>query len=448
MISRFTKFFILTIVLSTTLFSQNSNKKDWTEESWGIGMAFRIASIPFSTDVKSVGSAVPMLFYKNDLIFLSGFEYGIKFYKTEKWRFSFIGRRHFFDAPKEVQNVIQGDNVDIGLQARYSFPFSLYLDTEILSDINEVKGIWRANPSVNLRLVHELRNKRLLFNSYFEIKYKSKNYNSWYYGLNLVDVNSGFGTAVGFVTKFQLVSNLYVFGAGKFTLLDKNSRNVNIMVDNYNIRINSDVHAEVFFGIGFSNDIAKPQKKELRNAGYWRLGQGFATPSTLGNIFNFEAVPDTNNNKLTSIFYGHPLTDELFGIPLEVYITPGFTWHWQSDVQPNSFELDLAIKLYYTIKWPIRWRLGAAEGISWVNKIPYMEANSLAKKEYSPSNLMNFLDFSIDFNIGDIIGNRPMKQWWIGYYIHHRSSIFESAQQFGRISGGSNYHTIYVMWNY
>lgn len=446
--SKFTTFILLVVIFPTTLLAQNSGKKNWSEQNWGLGLAYRYATIPFSAEEMTVGSIVPMMFYQNDLLNLHGLEYGIKLYKTGDWLFSAMGRRHFFDAPKDVQNVIQGDNVDFGLQARYSLPYSLFLEGEIMSDIVITNDVWRGNPTANLRLVHELGRKGLMFDSFFELKLKSEKYNSWYYGLNQINVNAGVEASLGFTTNIQVFGNFYLFGAGKFTLLDQNARGVQINTNDIDVRVNSDMHAQVFFGFGFSNDVSKPRKTKLRNAGYWRLGQGFATPSTLGQIFNFEAKPDSNNNKLTSIFYGHPLTDELFGAPLEVYITPGFTWHWRSDVQPNSFELDLAIKLYYTIKWPIRWRLGAAEGVSWVNKIPYMEAHSLVDKEYLPSNLMNFLDFSVDFNIGDIFGNEPMKQWWLGYYIHHRSSIFESAQHFGRISGGSNYHTIYLQWNY
>lgn len=447
MASRLT-FFIILIVFLTSITAQNSGKRDWEEQNWGIGMTFRYATIPFATETKTVGSVVPMFFFENELFDLKGFKYGIKLHKTGNWEFQALARRHFFDAPAEVQNEIQGDNVDFGLQARYALPYSLYLEGEIMSDVVVTNDVWRGNPTANLRLAHELGGRGLRFDSYFELKLKSENYNSWYYGLNQVDVNAGVETSLGFYTAYQLVSNLYVYGAGKLTLLDGNARSVQISNDNINVTVNSDVHAEIYFGFGFSNDLTKPRKKELRNAAYWRVGQGFATPSTLSQILHFDSTPDTNNNKLTSIFYGHPVADELFGIPLEIYMAPGFTWHWQSDVQPNSFELNFVVQLFYTIKWPIRWRLSAGEGISWVNKVPYMEANSLADKEYKPSNLMNYLDFSISFNIGDIFGNEPMKQWWLGYYIHHRSSIFETAQHFGRISGGSNHHTLFVMWNY
>ena len=115
MISKFKIFALFILILSSQLFAQNSGKKDWAEQNWGLGMAYRYATIPFSTEEKTVGSMVPMLFYENDLIYLKGFEYGIKFYQTEDWRLSVIGRRHFFDAPRDVQNTIQKSGANIWL---------------------------------------------------------------------------------------------------------------------------------------------------------------------------------------------------------------------------------------------------------------------------------------------------------------------------------------------
>ncbi len=92
--------------------------------------------------------------------------------------------------------------------------------------------------------------------------------------------------------------------------------------------------------------------------------------------------------------------------------------------------------------------MGASEGLSYVNDIPYVEETQLGKKGYKPSNLLNYLDFSADINLGDITGGETMKHWWLGYGIHHRSAIFESAQHFGRIKGGSNFQTVYLQWHY
>ena len=57
---------------------------------------------------------------------------------------------------------------------------------------------------------------------------------------------------------------------------------------------------------------------------------------------------------------------------------------------------------------------------------------------------MNYLDFKVDLNVGDLLPGTGAENYWLGYYIHHRSAIFESAQQFGRIKGGSNVQMIYL----
>ena len=51
---------------------------------------------------------------------------------------------------------------------------------------------------------------------------------------------------------------------------------------------------------------------------YWRLSHGWVTPSSLADIMHFEAERDPDNNQMSSIFYGHPLSDTLLGLPLNV----------------------------------------------------------------------------------------------------------------------------------
>lgn len=102
MFARLTKLVAIFLVIASSISAQNSGKKDWSEQNWGLGLAFRCATIPFSTEEKSVMSAVPMIYFENDIFYFQGFEYGIKLYKSDNWLFSFMGRRHFFDAPKDV----------------------------------------------------------------------------------------------------------------------------------------------------------------------------------------------------------------------------------------------------------------------------------------------------------------------------------------------------------
>jgi outer membrane protein len=150
---------------------------------------------------------------------------------------------------------------------------------------------------------------------------------------------------------------------------------------------------------------------------------------------------------MTSIFYEHPLTDRILGLPIDVYIGSGLALHWSSEVQDSTFELVAKIHFYYTFTWPVRWRIGVAEGFSWIEEVTYIERENMESKDYRPSQLMNYLDFTLDVNLGDIFRSSALENAWLGFSIHHRSSIFESASQFGRIKGGSNYPSIYIQWD-
>ena len=108
------------------------------------------------------------------------------------------------------------------------------------------------------------------------------------------------------------------------------------------------------------------------------------------------------------------------------------------------YEYALGIKADYTITWPVRWRIGVAEGLSYSSQISYVERTELEAKGYRPSKLLNYLDFTVDINVGDIFSAKSLRNTYFGYSIHHRSGIFETGSQFGRIKGGSNYTTLYL----
>lgn len=171
-------------------------------------------------------------------------------------------------------------------------------------------------------------------------------------------------------------------------------------------------------------------------------------PSNLNDILSGNAEKDPYNNQMTSLFYGTRLTETLFTLPIELYFTPGAVWHYDSEVQDDIVEAVVAIKAFYTFKFGYRWRLGVAEGLSYVSNLTYIEGSEIAEKGYKPSKLLNYLDFSFEVNIGDIINSQRMKNLWLGYSIHHRSGIFETSSAFGRIKGGSNYQTVSLQWHF
>ena len=377
-----------------------------------------------------------MMFYQGENFFIRGIEGGAHLYQQSDWQINTIARMRFFDIPAEFQNQVQGDTIDFGLQWRKTTGKNSFFDVELFSDLE-------GNPYGNVSKSWYFQYNSWEFMPKLNVRYKSASFNSHYFALKKIteqSIGAGIEVNANIEARYHVASNFYLLGSVGATALDSNAYNADIVEQRW--------QSDVYLRFAFFNDITKAKKTTLKNHGYLRVAHGWATPSNIGDILAGDTKKDEYNNKLTSIFYGLPLTDELFSLPLEMYLTTGFVWHWNSEVQSAEQEYVLAIKAYYTIYWPVRWRLGLAEGLSYVSDVTYIERVEMEEKGYRPSELMNSIDFSVDINLGDVLNVHALKETWLGYSIHHRSSIFESASQFGRIKGGSNYNTVYLQFDF
>jgi len=404
----------------------------YSEQDWGIGAVYRSGTIPYITEDSVVGNFVPMLFFENEYIFMHGLESGIKFYESDEWRLSAITRMHFVDIPEQYQNIVQADTNDVGFQLRYKMKNDQFIDFEAMNDLH-------GRLYADIRYSTNFENGSFEYKPYAQLQWNTSKYNTYYYGLNQEDISSGFDTLVGVDARYHVWSNLYLLAKAQATFLGEDARK--------SIYIEDDIEGELYLGFGFFNDKNKPKKEELSISPYVRIAHGWATPSNINDIISGKTEKDPYNNQLTSLFYGYPLTDELFSLPLDFYLTPGFVYHHSSEVQNATQEYVLAIKAYYTFPLPWEVRFGFAEGISYIDEVTYIEQTEMDEKGYRASNLLNYLDFSLDLHLGDIFGEK-LDDLWVGYSIHHRSAIFESSSRFGRIKGGSNYNSVYLQWHY
>ncbi|WP_419175014.1 MipA/OmpV family protein [Desulfosediminicola sp.] len=403
------------------------------EQEWGVAAVVRTATIPYASDNNTVSSFVPMLYFNGERFFLDGMGGGVKLIEEQKYRLDLFGRLRFVDIPGGYQNDVQADTIDLGLRLRLFPTEHLVSDLEVLTDDH-------GRVHSNIGIKYNYHGDDLELSPYANLRYSTSTFNDYYYGYDQTSVGSGTEFSIGINARYHLWQNLYAIGNIQTTFLGDSIRNSQL--------VDQDRVDEFSLGIGFFNDKKKPRKRPLSNTPYLRIAHGWATESNIGDIITGGTVSDEYNNQLTSIFYGYPIADELFGIPIDVYITPGLVWHWNSSVQSSIQEYVVAIKAYYTFNWPTRWRFGVAEGLSYLSDITYIEQSEMDRKDYEPSNLMNYLDLSVDVDLGDLFKSERMRNWYLGYSIHHRSAIFESASQFGRIKGGANYNTIYLQYHF
>ncbi|WP_419662266.1 putative MltA-interacting protein precursor [Desulfosarcina variabilis str. Montpellier] len=408
------------------------NHQTRAPDKWGIAMGLRSATIVFDAEKGVVNDVVPLIFYENGPLFIDGLEFGYRLFQKEKWQLSPFARYRFFDIPERYQNEIRESGLDMGGQFTYHFTDWLHTNVEVLSDQS---GRFHANlaPGINFeRGIWELR-------SYARFRWKSAAFNDRYYGLGREDPGMAMDAQLAADIRLHVWRNLYLLARGSILFLDSDTRDVSFIDESY--------QSEAFLGIGFFNDKKDPVNT-LASKPYVRLAHGWGTESNLGEIMTGNTESDPYNNQLSSVFLGVPLADRLFTLPIATYLTPGIVHHHSSDVQDRSTEYVLAVKFYYTIKWPIPWRLGFAEGLSYLDRIPYLEEKDMQEKDYRPSQLLNFLDFSLDLSLGHLLRVEWMEDLWLGYSIHHRSGIYSKSSAFGRISGGSNYNTVYLQYHW
>ena len=450
----------------------NSAMADQANNPWGISAGYRIARIPFPTADEQVSDFIPKLYFEGDTFFLHGLSGGAKLYSYDNWRFNLLGKYRYFDIPAEYQNAIRGNGLDWGLQTVYKFDDFLEGNIDLLADDE-------GRSYLNLKSLYRMQSGNWELTPSVTLRWKSADFNNTYYGLDGAElpnnpgtifvnkIGSGSDLTIGSDLRYHVISNLYIVGNLQFTTLDNNTAD--------SPTIDKRTQGEIYLGIAFFEDSKKKSsysRSNLRNKPYIRVAHGSATPSNVGDIlFRFDSEDDPQNNKMTSVFYGHPVADSLFGIPFNIYLTPGLVYHQEAD--PYSVTLDpgqgindsnapltitydsqpttefvLAIKATYEFTWPVRWRPGLAEGLSYVKDISNIEQREMDRKGYRSSNLLNYLDFSVDVNLGDIFRSKSLDRLWLGYSLHHRSAIFETSSAFGRIKGGSNYNTLYLQYHW
>lgn len=405
------------------------------EEKWGIGFGVRGASNPYVAGDYVLEDVFPLLYYESRYFYLDGLEAGFKLRREEDWRLNLLARWRFIDVPEEYNAQVDSDVLDWGLRFHYQpARHPVYFEVDLLADE-------RQRLSSTLRSGMEMASGRLVeWDPYVALRMKSSRFNDYYYGLGTDSVGSGTDISLGLEGRYYLGNDLYLQGSLALTWLDRAARS--------SVFVDDGIQEQIIFGLVYRNDRRQPLKSSIDAKPYLRLTHGWATPSDTKDIITFNNREDDKDNKLLSLFYGHPLSDELFGLPLKTYLTPGFVWHWQSDVQDSGQEFVLAIKNYYTMDWPTKWRVGLGTGFSYAAKVPYIEEIEMAQKGYENIKWLLYLDFSLEMNLGRLFQLNAMDDIWLGYSLHHRSGIFGTSSMFGRIKGGSNYNTISLQYHF
>ena len=145
--------------------------------------------------------------------------------------------------------------------------------------------------------------------------------------------------------------------------------------------------------------------------------------------------------------------------PIDITLMGSFFWHNQNIKDPydeyaqplelteeDTYQVNTGIKMYWK-KFPwsnlVRTRLAVLEGASYTEHIINIERQNQNRRssKKTTSNLLNYLETSLAFNIGDLTRREQLEPYYFGLGVSHRSGIFGTINN---VNGGSNFVTFFV----
>lgn len=426
------------------------------DKNWSIGAGLRTGTFPYIGE-DQYQDFLPLIIYNGEQFFIDGTRTGFHLINNDDWLVSTFAAYRFAGFNEENSELLDGMERDDAIDGRIAASYKTRYGNVTLDmghDISNTHKGWDSQ----LRWSKRFNYYNLLIRPWLGVSYENQALTNYYFGVlnDEAEIDrpsyttaSAFEWQYGLDFSYHFAKHHYVGLNFQYSELDKTKINSPVIADKGQF--------ETFLTYRYEfNDYQYDQshnssllKGLTEGEWYWRLAQGKFTTTKFNELMRFKNMfdPEAKHTGLASVFVGKKIADKFLGLPVESYVTLGYARHFEKGYQANFNEYVLGFKAYFTgFPWShiVKTRVGIGEGVSYAGSVPIVEQENVDRKNRSASKFLNYLDWSWDFSLGDAIGNKSLKDCFLGWSVHHRSGIFSSADLFGNVSGGSNVNTIYL----
>ena len=418
----------------------------------GVGFAVSLTRSPY-VDGGVRNDLIPLYLYENDHIYLHAYRVGLKFDRDDKHDGFDLFLTHRFEGfPSDrIPTALAGmtarePGMDAGVGYERHFGWGT-LYGEALRDVSHTSG----GNEVRLGYTYDWQRGRLRLRPYFMVSLRSARLNNYYYGVRpgeatptrpAYQAGAGFNNELGLYGSYRVTERWRLLAGVSATRLSTEIRDSPIVRD----RMQLTAMAGVLYDFSPKRQPATEGEPLIL-----KLLYGKSTDCNLMPIMGLSCTSTStvDQTRVYGIEIGRPFVRRLNGWPLDFVGYLGLLRHDERGLQPDSWEFNAYVKGYwYGFPWDdrVRTRIGFGAGLSYAQRIPYVEARDQARRGLGTSRLLNYLDPSIDVSIGDLLGKPSLREAYFGFGVTHRSGIFGSSQLLGNVNGGSNYIYTYVEW--
>jgi outer membrane protein len=417
--------------------------------SAGLGAIQRLDRAPYKNANVSQ-DLVPLYMYEGERVYLHGTRAGLKFDERRDHSVELFLDYRYEGFPVETPpQVLDGmarrtAAMQAGAAYRGRTQFG-NVDIEVLHDANNTSHgtEWRLGYSID---VHE---GRWHFRPSWTVSRRSANLNNYYYGVRPAEatrLRPAYMPGAG--TDFTMALYGYYDLSERWRLLG----GVGVSYLSDGVRASPLVEDKPQVGalVGAAYDFGSHAKYGQRGTPlHVKLLGGRATECNFlpAMALRCGSTRTGDDTRIWGVDVGRTLVERVNGWPLDFTGYVGAIVHDERKLRANGVQLDAQIKAYwYGLPWNdyVHTRLGFGAGFSLAQRVPLAEVRDQARRGRSTNRLLNYLDPSFDVSVGDIVGNRRLKDTFVGVGVSHRSGIFGSSQLLGNINGGSNYLYGYI----
>jgi outer membrane protein len=416
--------------------------------SAGLGFVSLWSESPY-VDGGTRKDLLPLYLYEGERFFLRSNRAGVKLWQPDDARRVelFVGRRlegYPEDRRPEVLDgmEVRSKGVDLGLRYRLQQGASTW-SASVMHDLGSISNGTEAR----VDYAWTWQRGRWALQPGAGIIWRSGNFNDYYFGVAdheasadrpAYQAGAGFDTALSLYASYRVLRNWRLLG-GVSALWHSSEINDSPIVSN---------GAKPTFALGAVYDFGSNQVHWDDDGAvtYWKLFYGRASGDGCHLVkimtLTCTSLEHENPTAITGLHVGRPFVEKLNGWPLDFVGYVGVLHRDENGLQSNGWQIDAYMKAYYYgFPWSerVQTRLGFGFGLSYAERVPFTEASSQAERDRNTSRLLNYLDPSIDVNVGDLFRNERLRKTWIGLGVSHRSGIFASSRLLGNVDGGSNY---------
>ena len=423
-----------------------------TAGSAGLGFAVRSEQSPYAGGGTRY-DLLPLYLYEGERVFLHGSRAGLKVFKADSQRVDFFVEQRFEGFPDDrippslAGMAERGAGLDAGVSYRYRQPWGT-LGAEVTHDIG---GLSRGT-ELRLSYSYDWRAGALTLRPSLSVAARDARLNNYYYGVRpgeatatrpAYEPGSGINTTLGLFGTYELTEGWRLLAGVSRTLLDSKVQDSPI--------VRKSGQTAVFLGAAYDFGTHKRSWAEESTPLYVKAMYGKSSDDGCHLIkiatLRCTSTAKVNSTRIVGVQVGKPFIERFKDLPLDFVGYLGVLHHDDRGLAPNGVEFNAIMKAYYYgFPWSdrVNTRLGLGIGVSMAQRLPYMESSSQAARGRQTSRLLNYLDPSVDFSLGDLIGKRALKNTYLGFGVSHRSGIFGSSRLLGNVNGGSNYIYTYL----